>query len=790
MPSRPPQRLSFAVACVASAMLLVELMTTRIFSVLFLHHFSFFAISLVMSGLVVGGILAARWNVRDLDESAFRGRLSWLAAGFAALMLAAFASLVAVPVNFEPNLSNVALRAAIFLPGLVCAGAFLAAAFARRESWIGTLYAWDLLAASGACLGALWIMRTVQGPSMLLCPVAVAAVGGFLLSDRARTPAMLNAVLVVLAMAGVVVDFTPAARFLRLKIELKERVEYERWNEHSRIQVLDIRPTLPQFEIFIDRLATTSVLEVPSVAEFRRNDPARRFGGHPQYVGYRIGRPLNEVAIIGVGGGMDVLAAVSHGARHVDGYELNAITLDLLKNRLSSFNAVASFPEVSLIHSEARVGIAHSGKKYDVIQASLIDTWAATASGGFVLSENSLYTVEGWKIFLDHLNDGGILTMTRWYVAGSPSETQRLVALASQALSNAGIKDVKSRIALVLAPMNFVGGNSKDEYVFKATILVSKSPFSADEIQNLGKICRDENLLPLTLPGSDSRDPYIKNLLDPETRQVAVDASPFDISPPTDLKPYFFLQFRPRDVFSLWGKEFSLATEITYNGIRIMAILGVASILLTLLVVTLTVFGLPGKVTSSGGAYRWMTVYFLGIGLGYIFIQLGLHQRMILLLGHPTFALSVVLFSMLLGTGCGSLLTDRLFPTVDLRKAARPVLLAVCAVNAVVPLLGFVEGVSSEFGRISIVSVVMFAVGFFLGFALPLGVRVVAPTGEWAIQKMWAINGAASIAGSVLAAVIGVAFGSNVVLAVGLVCYAAAFLGGVMAQRAAEPAAS
>jgi hypothetical protein len=85
--------------------------------------------------------------------------------------------------------------------------------------------------------------------------------------------------------------------------------------------------------------------------------------------------------------------------------------------------------------------------------------------------------------------------------------------------------------------------------------------------------------------------------------------------------------------------------------------------------------------------------------------------------------------------------------------------------------------------RIVLVGGVLAAVGFVLGSAFPLGVRQVAPTGEWAIQKMWAINGAASIAASVLAAVIGLAWGSGAVLTAGILAYALALAGAIFAAR-------
>jgi len=215
-----------------------------------------------------------------------------------------------------------------------------------------------------------------------------------------------------------------------------------------------------------------------------------------------------------------------------------------------------------------------------------------------------------------------------------------------------------------------------------------------------------------------------------------------------------------------------------------MMVLAACSLALVILVGMLTVKSLPGGEASvpARRVYRCMTVYFLGIGLGYILVQIGLLQRLMIVLGRPTLALSVVLFSMLLGTGCGAASSDRLFASGDLRRCA------LLIVGMLVMLrLGFsgaflLEQMSSMTGRVVLVGVVLAAAGFVLGCAFPLGVRVVAPTGEWAVQKMWAINGAASIAASVLAAVIGLVGGSGAVLTAGIFAYGLALGGAILSE--------
>jgi hypothetical protein len=780
---RLPADLPFGVAAVAGAMLLLELMATRIFSVLFFYHFSFFAVSLVMAGLAIGGIAVSRWPVKELSERVFRLRLAWLAVVFAAATLGALLVLVRMaPTDVSLSMVQVALRASVLLPGLVAAGAFLAAAFARNERWIGRLYAADLVAAAVACLAAIAVMRWLDGPAMLLVPAGLAALGGLVLAPRptARTASVLA---LVLALGGIVLHHHDP-RALRLQTEREPLIE--RWNEHSRI--VAYRQGRNRRMMLIDRTAATFMRRLPAGPDgIPRIDPG--WAGEPNGLAYRLGRPLHHVAIIGVGGGEDLLAPLARGAETIHGYELNSILVDLLRDDFRGFNAVAARPEVELIHQEARVGLAHSDVRYDVIQASLIDTWAATASGGFVLSESALYTVEGWEVFLDSLSDGGVLTMTRWLLPGAPAETQRLVALAAAALEEIGIADASRHVFLTGHRV----GRMRDEFdpdspVLQATILVSRAQFSPREVARLEGLAAELGAEVLLAPGRQAADPVLDDLVRPESRRRRIAGSPWDISPPTDERPYFFLQVRPRDVLRLADREFGVVTEITFNGVRVMLALTALVLLFTAVVLALTVTTLPGAGASAAdrATYRRMSFYFLGLGFGYILLQLGLHQRLIIALGHPTLALSVVLFSMLIGTGLGSFASERLVRLDTMPRAWGAIVAMAAALWLAYPVIGGLERLDSSLLRSAAAGVVLLVTGFVLGFGFPLGVRLTAPTGQWAVQKMWAINGAASIAGAALAATLGVAFGSRTVIAAGVAAYLLAAVAGWTTWRRAR----
>jgi hypothetical protein len=759
-------------------MLSVELLLTRAFSVLFFYHFSFFSISLAMSGLAFGGLVASHWNIRDMPIASLNERLATLALLFGAGTLLATLYLKFSPSlvplwspalgagSIKPSFRTVVPVALVFLPGLIAAGAFLAAAFARKDEWIGRLYSADLLAAAAACILTIPLLSLLNGVVAILVPVTLTGSAALVLAERTSLRVSAG-VLTSVSLLGIV--------FLTSRDPLPlPGVAIERWNDHSRVVVIE--QDRGKHAVVIDRSART---HIPPTRTREPGEPVpveRDWDKSVSHIAYRLGRALENTAIIGVGGGGDLLAPLANGAQHVDGYEINGLIIELLEETYADFTGIASWPEVSLIHNEARVGIAHADTKYDVIQASLIDTWASTAAGGFVLSENGLYTLEGWRTFLAALTQDGLLTFTRWHIPDTPAETHRLVALAVASLAEAGITRPRDHMLLVAA--------KRPSRVTRATIVVSKTPYRQEELARLQEIVAAESMELLAGPEMKPDDPVIDALLTPGRFAQTVAASPYDISAPTDLRPYFFLQVRPRDVPGLFGDRLGFVLNLTFSGVRVMIVLGAVSLALALAMFLLAALTLPSA--SESGAhtrtYRWLTLYFLGIGFGFILVQLGLHQRLILILGHPTLALSVVLFSMLLASGLGAFLS-RYVRLRDSHRAWGAILVVLAAAIASYPLFPWMERIASPLVRSLTAAASVGLICFFLGFAFPLGVRLAAPTGEWAVQKLWAVNGAASIAGTSLAALIGLTLGSQAVLVAGFLCYVLVALCGFRARR-------
>ena len=771
--------LGFAVACVAGATLFAELTLTRVFSVLFYYHFSFFAVALAMSGLALGGLWVARWPVRSLASSDFARRLGSLALAGAVVSAVELLVFALRPPAGGSGIA-VAASALQWLPLFVVSGAFLAAAFSRKPEWIGELYAWDLAAAGIACLATIPFLRHVPGPAALFLVPLLFGICALAIEPAGQLRRLAGAGLALASAVALLLGIRSGRPLIGLHDTPADvRIVFERWNEYSRIQGR-IWPARPQeIDFVIDRSASTQMPFVPPEPGSRPPRIGVGWVRGLQALPYQLNRPRDRVAIIGIGGGRDFLAPLARGARQIVGFEYNQIFIDILKHEFTHWNAIATRPEVTLVHGEGRTSLARDPRRFDVVQASLTDTWAATAAGGFVLAENGLYTVEGWTALLNALTPRGVLTMTRWYLAAAPIETHRLVALAAAALEDAGVPDPRGHVLLFTGPPVTPTDDPVFGAVRHATIMISRAPFTPAEVRHIRGVGDRHGYATLAAPGLAGPDTTVAALLEPERRARVIADHPYDISPPTDARPYFFLQLRPRDIARLLTTDApSDLSEVSLHPVRVFTALVVAALAVTGLVLMLS-----KGLTTAGDRTAPLVLrgYFVAIGLGYMLVQLGLHQRLIVVLGHPTYALAVVLFSLLLGTGFGAAMSRRFVDRPELAWLA--IVAVITAVWAGFDGLAALERIAAEPLRLAAAASLVLLVGVVLGFGFPLGVALAAPGGERIVQRMWAVNGAASIAGAALAALVGLAAGSRATVLAGLACYIGAALAGRVARR-------
>jgi hypothetical protein len=494
---------------------------------------------------------------------------------------------------------------------------------------------------------------------------------------------------------------------------------------------------------------------------------------------YGLARPIARVAIIGVGGGVDLLPALAAGATAVDGYEINGRIVEILADSVQNYNAIARRPEVRLIHDEARHGLRHSRGGYDVIRASLIDTWAATASGGFVLSENGLYTVEAWRLFLNRLSPTGVLTFTRWYLPSEPAEAERLVALAAQSLDEEGIGRADDHLVALAVPpavQQAVGLESR-HVAWTITVMVSRKRFTSDEVGLVEAYAAANHATMLLAPGRSSPPEVAtwRALLDPAQRRSRILTSPWAIEPPRDTRPFFFLQVRPLDALRIkeigLGHGLNFVSEITAYGVRILLLCALLSVLAGCLMVVFARRLGRGAGGLHSSAARG---YFAALGVGYMAVQLALHQRLSIILGRPTETLALVIAAMLLGTGIGSALSGRRWVRLSPSAALGIPFLATLALLVVFPGIESLNSLYSATSTSAAAGVLSLIMGAALGIALPTGLVLFAKS-EVAVAEAWAINGGLSVVGSAFGALGGLVLGSRGLMGLAVLCYALAW---------------
>jgi len=452
--------------------------------------------------------------------------------------------------------------------------------------------------------------------------------------------------------------------------------------------------------------------------------------------------------------------------------EINPIIAnDVMRGAFQDFSGgIYAHPRVRVTVDDGRSFVRRSPDRYDVIQASLVDTWAATAAGAYTLSENSLYTVEAFTDYFDHLSDDGVITITRWVFDGL-----RLVSLAQEACARRGC-DAADRLAIVQSGR-------------VATFLFKKRAFTPAETAALRQLAQSLDFTVLYAP--DRRGAVTPPLPDPKDRVwtsrpgdyeqlvLSPDRHAFyerynlDVRPTTDDRPFFFHTTRLRDQFEVaFGRGMLFG-----NGLS--ALLSLMTISATLVVLFIIGPLALARGTRLGTGWpRWLA-YFSCLGAGFMLVEVALLQRFVLLLGHPVYSLTVTLFSLLLGTGAGSFLSRRFDSTV-LRTRVLQALIGIVAVAIVGILLlpWLIESViqAPRWMRIGLAVLLLTPAGALMGVPLPSGVRLLAARQPDLVPWAWGMNGALSVVGATLAVFIAMNWGFSATLAAGAAAYVVAAL--------------
>lgn len=792
----PPRATLFSLLLLSAAALAFQVTLTRLFSVAQFYHFAFMIVSVAMLGYGASGTwLALMPNLARMEP---RHSLGWLALLTAFSILGAYLLINLLPFDSFSIavdrrqigilvLHYLALATPFFFSGM--AVGLLLAAFPQES---GKTYAFNLLGSATGCALALATPSFLGSEGMVTLSIglaALAAVGQFdKLSYRlaAITFLLFTSYDAALRLGGHPLPLLELrlSPYKSLSYALQypgAEVIHRRWNAFSRVDVVRspgihslpglsyryLQPLPTQDGLLVDGDNLSGILPANVEAAFTDHLPAA--------IAFLL-RPAADTLILEPRGGLDILTALAHGAGQVTAVEVNPLIV--------AAAPVYANPRLRTVIESDRSYLRRTDEHFDVIVLSLASSYHPVRSGAYSLAEDYRYTVEAFTDALERLNSDGLLVVTRW-LQDPPSEDLRAFALAVTALEKTG-GDPRAQIVA------FRGYNT-------ATILVKGSLFTLDELLAIRSFT-DERAFDLIyapdirseetnryniLPESSYYQAYTA-LLDASPRAAFYTAYPYDVSPPTDDHPFFGHYFKWSQAGQVWAELGQTWQPFGGAGYFVILALLILSILMAGLLILLPLAFHRSSSSSDAGhplstrpaRGRKVThtlLYFTFIGLAFMLVEIPLIQRFILYLGHPAYAMTAVIFSLLLFSAVGS----RLSQHVPLLPAMAALVILLLSLHSWLPgVLSQTLGLPLGF-RLALTALLLAPIGFLMGIPFPAGIQRLskaAAHSQPSIPWLWAANGAASVVASVLAALLALSFGFNWVLRIGALCYLAAWI--------------
>jgi hypothetical protein len=759
------RRLLFAgIFLIALSGLVLEVSITRIFSAAIWYHFAFVAVSVALVGLGASGLvvhhrvtkLKGKWAENLTIYSA------WGITIFIPITVFVMHAL-ASQVIYLP-LYMVLFSVPFFLVGII-----ISAAFNAFASVAGRLYAADLIGASAGALLVVLFLVLSGGEGSTLIVGLISAVSATLFSRITKNikKTIGSLMLVAFAISLILLNYAtqifviptdPTAQ-KDLPIYLREhpgsKIVKTEWNSFSRIDVVEGGEGGEGLvaKVFIDGGAGTNIISWDGSTESRQE-----LSTWMQYLPFKMMQDP-KVLVIGSGGGRDVVASLVSGSKDVTSVEINPIIYDTVKSYGDRAGNVYSHQYVRSHVDEGRSFITRSSEKYDIIYVPFVDTWASVSSGGLSVSENFLYTLEGFQQYYDHLTERGKIVTVRWLI-----DAPRFISTYAKLLEQNGIpQDQLHRHLMMVTSDSYTQDPSVTMVVF------SKSPFTNEEISFFSQSFSQYDYKPILVPNQVMREPYDALLSGDITLEQFYDLFDTKVYPVTDDNPYFLSFEKPLP---------PVVEVLLYASIGIVAIF---------LLVPFAWIRRRREGEGAGGGEEEVGIrtkkseigiptvisYFAALGVGFILIELALLQKLILLMGNPTMTFALLLFTILISSGGGSLLSSRIAKN-NMRNLVFVIGgIAGLGVLYVFFLPSIIYSALAESIEIkAAISIgVLAPIGFLMGMPLPTGMRLLKVHRPDFIPWMWAINGAFSVLGAVLAIALGIMYGSSFAMILGVLVY-------------------
>ena len=801
-----PSDLSFplflGIFLISAATLTLEISLTRLLSVSQWYHFAFMVVSMALLGYGASGSFLSSFP-------ALLNRKAPQTLALASWFFSVSALLAYVVSNFIPfdvariswdrwQIFYVFSYYLIFSLPFFFSGLAISSALARWSCLAGKFYFADLSGAALGCLLVLGLFGIFGGPGTLLFSCLLGGAASLAFGwKRVKNPFF---PLLPWAWMGLLLFFLLGEPpFLNLRLSPYKglsaalafpgaRLLETRWNAFSRVDLLEspaarAAPGLsleyqealpPQLGLTVDGDRLNPITQF-----------SRKSGGSPEHkfldflpssFPYQIIRP-KRVLIFEPLGGLEVLTALHHHSEEIVAVEFNPTVVELLQGDYREYSGgIYSAKETQVVVDDSRSFVRRNPLPFDLIVLPLSESLAAASTGLFGLHEDYRLTTEAFLDYWQALKPGGFITVSR-YLLPPPRGELRLVAVAKEALERMG-----------KTPGNHL-------LAFRSwgtlTLLIKKEAVLFQEIQALRSFCQKLRFDLVYYPGMDQEEANIYNRFSSPLYFQGIQrvlkegksfyaAYPFDLSPPTDDRPFFYHYFRWGDlaqIYRLVGEKWPILIE---GGYLVPVVFFLALFLSFLFIILPVMFGRwreEKQTIRRGPTFPWL-IYFASLGLGFMFVEISLIQKFILFLGHPVYAVSLVIFSLLISAGLGSRFSLAMAPRAfQGLKVILPLIIgSLFLFSLLLPqVLSLFQGQSLLFRQIFTV-ILISPLGLLMGIPFPLGIRLVGERWPNGVPWAWCANGCASVLGSILPVMIALAWGFQAVFFLSALIYGMGFL--------------
>ncbi|MEK6692396.1 MAG: hypothetical protein AABY44_03105, partial [Nitrospirota bacterium] len=711
-------------------------------------------------------------------------------------------------------------------------GLIISIAISHAPRVVNKTYFSDMIGAGLGALSVSILFSYLEGSGVIVLASLIAGLGSLFFSLKEKTYIPLKIIWIFLILHLLIVKPQNIINYINITIspykDLKvallppeSRLLKTSWNAFSRVDAvsspavryapglsLEYRGTLPsQIGLTVDGSGLNAI------TEYRNNPPSPPLkspsippllkgeeGGLtddlgfiqylPSFLPYYLKLKTHDselrtqVLIIEPGGGLPVLMTLKgfpspqsspkggEGGEGVfiDIVERNPLIVKFVRDDFGKFSGdIYKDNRVKVWIEEGRTFLKKVKKKYDIIDLSKTGTISPTSTGIYGLLEDYTFTVDAFEEYIQSLREDGFISITR-YLLPPPREEVRIASLIMDAFRRTGVHDPSDRIAAIRTWGTI-------------TILIKKSPFNAVELDRIREFSQSRRFDIVYLKGLRPDETNIYNifkediyfrvfgeLLDPQKRAGFYEDYLFDLTPTTDDRPFFFQFFKIRKFMPTYHSMKDKWQPFIEGGYIVPVIL-IESLVLSFLLILLPLSWMKReKVEGRRGQRLKIILYFISIGLGFMFIEIVMIQKFILFLGKPVYSVSLVLFSILLSTAAGSYFSKR-GETVDVGVLRKRIKIAITSIFFILITYYFLldklllYSLGNDFViRIFITFSLLFPLGFFMGFPFPLGIRAADLCDKRLIPWAWAANGCASVVATSLSIMLAITFGFSSVL--------------------------